>query len=269
MMRRPSTRLILVATCAVLVLGAAVAVALAAGGRAIRGAARAARVAPITEWPLVMSAAPDDLALAQLSFRHAARGYSASDSSLRVAVSSPFGDDYLVAAALRPPTRGVSRVLVLLVNRPSPLLDPVSVRVRLTGPRALGTPRVLRLANPLVRPAAARAPALCDLPLHGSPLSASQLRPLGSRGAPLGGFGAADAVAQAYDLACGLAHASSFARAIAPAPAPLPPSPPTTTTPTPPSPTTPSPLPPVRLPGEGCEPRPGYACPAAVGGASR
>jgi hypothetical protein len=269
MMRRPSTRLILAATCAALVLGAAVAVAFAAGGRALQGAARTARVAPVTAWPLVMSAAPDDLALAQLSFRHAARGYSASDSSLRVAVSSPFGDDYLVAAALRPPTRGVSRVLVLLVNRPSPLLDPVSVRVRLTGPRALGTPRVLRLANPLARPPGARERALCDLPLHGSPLSASQLRPLGSRGPALGPFGAADAVAQAYDLACGLAHASSFAQAIAPASAPSPPTPPTTPTPTTPSPTTPSPPPPVRLPGEGCEPRPGYACPAAVGGASR
>jgi hypothetical protein len=264
MMRRPSTTLMLAVSCAALVLAVAVAVAVAAGGRAPHGRVRPARAAPRSTWPLAMSAAPGDIALAQLSFRRAARGQSVSGSSLSVAVGAPFGDDYLVAAALRPPLSGVPRVLVLLVNRPSPLLDPVSVPARLSGPRALGTPLLLRLSNPLTRAAGTHAPALCDLSLRGSPLSASELRPLGSRGSGLAGFDATDAVAQAYDLTCGLAHASSFEQAIAPVAASPPP-----TTPTTPTPTTPAPMPPVgRLPDEGCEMQPGYACPEAVRGAS-
>ncbi len=268
MMRRPSTKLMLAVICGALALGAAVAVAFAAGGPVGHSDARAARAAPSRTWSLAMSAAPDDLALAQVAFRGAAHDQSVSGSSIQVAVGSPFGDDYLAAAALRLPGGGVPRVLVLLVNRPSPLLDPASVRVRLSSPRALGAPLVLRLSNPLARTAGAHAPALCDLPLHGSALGASELRPLRSSGSALDGFSARAAVAQAYDLACGLPHASSFAQAIAPtAPSPTP-APPVTPTPTTPTTTTPSP-PPVRVPGEGCEPRPGYACPGAVSGVSR
>ena len=59
------------------------------------------------------------------------------------------------------------------------------------------------------------------------------------------------AVAQAYDVVCGLPHASSFQRAVTRG-LPAPQSPPV-----------------GKLPGEGCKPAPGYACPGAVGSASQ
>jgi hypothetical protein len=203
-------------------------------------------------WGLTLAPVPDDLALAQVSFNRAARGQAISASSLQVSVSGPFGDDYLAAAVPRLAGNGVPRALVLLVNRPSPLLDPVSVHLQLSARRALGAPLLRRLTNPFTRPGGGRA-TLCDLPLHGSALSPSELRPLHSRGQALAGFDAASAIAQAYDAACGLPHASSFEQAVKQPSAP-PPSPPS---------------PPVgKLPGEGCKPAPGYACPGAVRNAS-
>jgi hypothetical protein len=262
MMRRPLTTLILVVTCGVLALGAAVAVAIeaSAGARAVPGAdASSGR-----SWPVSMSAAPNDLTLAEVSFHEPVHGRPISGSSLQLPVAAPFGDDYLAAATLRPSTSGVLRVLVLLVNRPSPLEDPVSVGMRLTAPRALGAPAVLKSANPLPRLADARAPALCNLASHGSALSAPVLRTLRSRGQALAGFDATSALAQAYDLVCGLPYASSFVQAIAGPPTASPPSPPESTPPAP------SPPPPVgKVPGEGCVPTPGYACPAAFNGSSR
>jgi hypothetical protein len=252
MMRRPLTKPMLTVTCAVLALGAAFAIANGAGA----GAAGGAKAAAQRSWPLSMSAAPGDLALAQLSFRSAAKGERLSAGSLRVSVAPPFGDDYLAAGALRLASAGTPRLLVLLVNRPSGLLDPVSVRVRLTASSALGTPLVRKLADPLTR-AAVHPPALCDLELHGAALSPAEVRPLHSQGQALTGFDAAAAIAQAYDLVCALPHASSFAQAVERAPAPS----------TPPA---PPPSPPVgRLPGEGCVPTPGYACPGAVSSGSR
>ena len=261
-MRRSLTTLMLVVTCGLLLLGTALAVALAASTGAHAKAVDA--TSSKRTWPLSMSAAPDDIALALLSFEHPAHGQSISDSSVQLAVSAPFGDDYLAAAALRLPTPGVPRMLVLLVNRPSPLLDPVSVHVKVLASRALGAAHVHILANPLSRPAGAHTPALCSLGLHGSALSASELRPLHSRGHVLTGFDAAGAVAQAYDLVCGLAHTSSFVRAVDPATASPSPAGPTAPEEPAPVPTTPSPAPPGRLPGEGCAPKPGYACPATV-----
>ena len=207
-----------------------------AGGRAaIAGAA-------VRRWQLTLAPAPDDLALAQVSFAHA-NGVGVSARSLRVAVTGPFGDDYMVAGASHAST-GVRRALVLLVNRPSPLLDPSSVTLSLSALRALGEPAVRKLADAFAQKAAAPTPALCDLPLHGAPLSGSLLSVLGSRGAPLAGFSAASALAQAYDVACGLAYSSAFARAVKPAA---------------------SPAPPVgKVPGEGCVATPGRACPLAL-----
>jgi hypothetical protein len=262
-MRRPLTTLTLV-TCGVLVLGAGLAVAIGAnaGARLKRGATASVG----HSWPVSMSAAPSDLTLAEVSFREPRHGRRIPGTSLQVTVGVPFGDDYVAAATPRVPTSGVVRVLVLLVNRPSPLLDPASVSVRLTAPRALGVPLVLRSADPLSRSAAARAPALCKLAPHGDALSASALWTLRSRGEGVAGLDAASALAQAYDMVCGLPYMSSFAQAVAgssPAPAPLP-SPPESTPPAP------SPSPPVgKVPGEGCVPTPGYACPAAYRGSAR
>jgi len=257
MMRRPLTTLVLVVTLGLLMLGAALAIAIKARGPAAvraRAAASGRR-----SWPVTMSAAPGDFALAELSFDRAPRAQLAASDSPQLTVNGPFGDDYLVAAALRLAKPGVPRVLVLLVNRPSPLLDPVSVRVRLAVSRSLGAPLVRAFADPLARGTGARAPLLCDPALHGSALKASEVRPLRSRGQALAGFDAAEALAQAYDVVCDLPHASAFAQAVERSGSPgLTETPPPTQPPSPPA-------PPVgKLPGEGCVPAPGYACPAAA-----
>jgi hypothetical protein len=254
MMRRTLTKLTLVATCGALAL----VTGCAAGATGAKTASVASSVSPgpaaTRTWTITLSPAPDDLALAQIAFRGAARGARITSSSLRIAVQGPFGDDYLSSVAARLP--GGPRALVLLVNRPSPLADPVDVVLRVTASRALGTPVVSRLDNPLVRAASAPKPRLCDLPLHGGALNASQLRPLRSRGSPLAAFADASAVAQAYDATCSLPFASSFEQDVT-----HPSSGSSTPAPTP----TPTPTPPVgKLPGEGCVPRPGYACPGAV-----
>jgi hypothetical protein len=256
MMRRSMTTLTLVAVCGSLTLLVAGAVAVA---MTLVSGPRAAHASATRSWITTLSPAPDDLALAQITFPAAARR-RLSSQTLHVAVSGPFGDDYLAAGAVSPSfTPGLARVLVVLVNRPSPLDDPVHVRLRISAGRSLGAPAVRTLADPLARSASAPRPALCDLRLHGRALVGSQLRSLGSRGSALAGFDAAGAVAQAYDVACGLPFANAFEQAIAPSPGGE------STTPTSPAPTPgPEPRPPVgRLPGEGCEPRVGYACPLA------
>jgi hypothetical protein len=251
MMRRHRTTLIALVASGLLATGAVG--ALAATGRQgrIAAAATAAR-----SWPLTLSAAPGDLALAQVAFPEARSQRRLSSSLLRVAVSGPLGDDYLAAAALpRTLERDGPAALVLLVNRPSALDDPVDVHLRLLAERSLGTPLTRTLADPFARAASAR-PKLCDLDLRGRALSGSQLGALSARGAALTGFALAEAVAQAYDAACGLPVAATFARAVRagagglPAPSPGP------------TPMPPAPGPPVgKLPGEGCEPSAQHACP--------
>jgi hypothetical protein len=253
MMRRHRTTLIALVTSGLLATGAVGALAGTGRQGRIAAAATAAR-----SWSLTLSAAPDDLALAQVAFPEAGRQPRLSGSLLRVAVSGPFGDDYMAAVALsRTLERGRPAALVLLVNRPSALDDPVDVRLRLLAARSLGTPLTRTLANPFARTAGAR-PQLCDLGLRGRALSGSQLGALSARGAALTGFTLTEAVAQAYDAACGLPVAASFARAVragagglsAPSPGPTP------------APTPAPPGPPIgKLPGEGCEPSVQHACP--------
>jgi hypothetical protein len=255
-MRRSMTTLTLVAVCGSLALlvAAAVAVAMTLAGSSPPAGAAGART-----WTTTLSPAPDDLALAQITFPDAARR-RLSPQTLHVAVSGPFGEDYLAVGAVSPSlTPGVARVLVALANRPSALDDPVHVHLRISAQRSLGAALVRTSANPFARSASAPRPTLCDLRLGGHALVGSQLRVLGSRGSAVSGFDAASVVAQGYDAACGLAFASAFERAFAPS------SGGESTTPTAPAPTpVPEPRPPVgRLPGEGCEPRAGYACPLA------
>jgi hypothetical protein len=251
MMRRSLASLTLLATCGWLALALS--------------ATAAARPSPPTAalsrtWPFTLSPVAGELALAEVGFPHAARGRHVSRATLQLAVQGPFGDDYLVLAT---PLVGVGRTpraLVLLVNRPSPLLDPVNVRLRLKARTQLGTPVVRRLADPFKRVASASRPALCDLALHGAALSAAGVRPLSSSGAALSGFDAPAAVAQAYDVVCALPYSSSFAQAVG-QPAPESPSPSPSPSPTP-SPTPPAPGPPVCAP---CDPAPGFACPLSIG----
>ncbi len=232
MMRRPLTTLTLVATCGLLTVGA---IALVSGQSAGGDTARVREAGEATRTSrLSMSAAPGDLALAQISFANA-HGTRLGRRSLRVVVSGPFGEDYLAIAVLRVATKPGPAALALLVNRPSPLLDPLNVALRISAQRSLGAPTVRRLSNPFARRVGAPASSLCDLQRHGA-LTASSLSVLGTHGRALTGFGAASAVAQAYDAACGLPYASSFKQVVersgapgsgVPTPAePVPPAPP-------------------------------------------
>jgi hypothetical protein len=258
------TTLTLVTVCGLLAL-----VAVAALGATLVSRSKGG-VAGARSWPITLAPAPDDLSLAQISFHPASRGRLPA-SSLAVALGGPFGSDYLAAATPRFATRGDVDALVVLVNRPSPLLDPASVRLRIGARRSLGVPTMHALNDPFARPASARRPALCDLPLHaGAALTAGELSAVRARGAPLPGFDADDAVAQAYDAVCGLPYESAFKRAVQSAGAVSPQPPPSTsttpespaTTPESPATTPESPSGPVgKLPGEGCKPTPGYACP--------
>jgi hypothetical protein len=259
-LRRLLTVLAAAATCGSLVLAVVWALTPSLGAKAspARPVGRRADAAPARRsWRVTLAPSPDDLALAQISF-HGSGTRQITKRSLHLAVSGPFGDDYLAAAAIRARTAGGPRALVLLVNRPSPLLDPVSVALALTAWRSLGTPVVRRLADPFTRPQAGSTPALCDLRRHGGALGASELSELDARGAPLAGFSAASAVAQAYDVVCRLPYARSFEQAVEQTSASSSPGP---------SEPSPSPAPPVgKIPGEGCEPAPDRACPLVVGG---
>ncbi len=238
-----------VAACAAVAVAGALAIAMPAAGSADGHAAAARGAAPVRSWNLTLSPAPNDLALAQVSFRRNHRNRGVTAAMLRLAAKAPFGDDYLAAATPRSATPGELRVLVVLVNRPSPLLDPVGVHVGLSAPRRLGTPVVWKLTDPFSQPVRGLTPALCDLPVKGATLTGSQLRPLRSQGSGLSGFDAASTVAQAYDAACGLPVEAPFESAVRGA-QPSPPAP----SPTP----IPTPIPPGCTP---CNPAPGYACP--------
>lgn len=217
------------------------------------GASQGAR--PPRGWRITLSPTPGDLSLVEIAFPHAGR-QSLSTRTLQTAAGSPFGADYLAVAVPRRPSRGHQLALMLLANRPSALLDPASVRLRISAGHSLGPPVLQRVTDPLTHPSAHPARALCGLTAHGRPLSGPSLRALSVRGAALVGFDAPDAVAQAYDAACGLTYSGAFRAALAgsaggcsggvpcaPAPAP------------------PSPRPPRCAP---CDPRPGFACPLAA-----
>ncbi len=255
-MRRPLTTLTLVVICGLLALLVAGALAVAVAHRARRRSSARQAGASTRSVALTLSAAPGDLALAELSFPAAARRQLTA-RSLRVVATAPFGDDYMAAAAVAPTaTPGVPRALVLLVNRPSPLDDPVDVHLRVTVQRSLGADAVRQFANPFARPGSGSRPALCDLRVNGSALAGSELSVLDSRGGALMGLSAAGAVAEAYDLVCGLSDASTLTLAVERPPSSSPP-PGEQPAPSPPSPGGPV----GKLPGEGCTPAPGYACP--------
>jgi hypothetical protein len=264
------------ASLAPLAIGASIAVGTPAGSAAVtpggaRQLAAGAAGASTRSSSTSLSPVPADLALLQIRFRKRVRG-GLSGHSLRVVAQGAFGEDYLALATPRSQARAGTRALVLLVNRPSPLLDPLHVHLRLSTARALGTPILWRLNDPLSHPPSDPPPALCGLPLRGPALSGSDMRRLSSRGAALSGFDAPSAVAQAYDVACGLPHAAAFETAVTgrcspgevahgtlccPANA-ICASPPT---PTPAPPTPPVPAPPAPPGCTPCPPRPGYACP--------
>lgn len=275
-----------VAACASLALGVAAASGTAAASTAAVSAGRAgggSSPAGVSstgggsrslgrDWSVTVSPAPEDLALVAVRFP-AAHREPVTDATLHASVPGPFGDDYLALAALR---SRPALAFVLVVDRLSPLLDPAHVGVRLSARRALGPARLATAANPFAPTSAGAAPALCELPAAERPLREGQLLALGSRGGALSRFGAAAAVADAYDAVCGLPYPSAFKLAVtepcAPAlapygsligascatrPTPESPSP----SPGPEPPVTPTPSPPQCPP---CDPQPGYVCPLAL-----
>lgn len=170
----------------------------------------------------VAAPAQFDMSLAQVSFGARARVAgprargSRRSSPVRVRLLGPTGLDYVAAAVTRFSVRGRPRALVLVVNRrPRGSLAPDLARIdfTLSAPRRLGAPLVQQLSNPFTRPTRL-TPALCDLPIRGPSLAAGDLRPVLSRGAAPGGFSAAAAVAQAYDVVCRRPFSESFRQAV-------------------------------------------------------
>jgi hypothetical protein len=208
---------------------------------------------------VALSPSPGDVTLLQVRFPRA-RSATIGPHSLRVAVHGSFGADYLAIAAPRHRGRASRQVLVVLANRPSALLDPVSVHLRLIAVGTLGAPVLRHLTNVLSGDDTRPPVGLCSLTAVGRPLAPASLRPLGTRGAAVAGFGMAAAVAAGYDGACGSPSTSQAFRSAlvgeaggssgsdggcttgACEPAPVPP----------------SPGPPRCAP---CDPQPGFACP--------
>jgi hypothetical protein len=218
----------------------------AAGGAGRAGSAR------LRSLPVALSPGPGDLSLLAIRFSHP--GARPIDGrSVRLAVSGPFGSDFLGIAA---PRRGRGQpVLAVVANRVSAALDPATVRLRVLWAAPLGTPRLRRLADPLSRPVAHADPALCTLTKNGVALVPQALRSLGARGAPIAGFGTAAAVAEAYDAACGLPVVAGFRRALAGSGVPCQEASGCSPQPEPAPPTTEAPK------CAPCDPTPGRACP--------
>ncbi|HEX4436403.1 MAG TPA: hypothetical protein VH061_06355 [Solirubrobacteraceae bacterium] len=223
----------------------AVLAGLAIASAVVPGAALGA-TAPRRHWTVAMSPHADDLAVAAISFPHAGhRVLSAQALAIGPLVA---GDDFFGLAMSR---RAPRRALLLVVNRPSPLEDPVTVRVRFSALARLGRPVVRIAANPIDDPPSMR-PNWCTLPRNDAALKGVELRILATRGEALKGFAAGEGVAQAYDAVCGLPFAASFKEALTG---------PETSSPEPEPEPEPVPAPPGCQP---CPPRPGFACPLSA-----
>jgi hypothetical protein len=216
----------------------------AAGGSPRPGAFRS--------FPVALSASPHDATLLRIRFPHGGRR-ALTPSVLQVRVVGAFGDDYIALAAPRRTGRRGPEALLMLANRPSALIDPASVHLRVRARAALGKPVLVHLAN-LLGSSRAHPPAgLCAL--GSDPLDAAALTPLAHHGTAVSGFSLIQAVASGYDAACGSeAAAQAFKSALAAEPA----SPGGCGSACEPAPAPPVPGPPRCTP---CDPQPGFACP--------
>ncbi len=172
---------------------------LTTGAAAIAGAPE--RTTTVTLTPSL-----DRISLVELKFARS----PTSRSELRMLARQPTGDDYFALAAVRG-ARG--KALALVVDRATGLMDPYYVRLRFRYRASLGKPVVLRTKQSLEGPKEVK-PLLCNMPFQGRPLTAAQLVPLGSQGEALKGIGAAEAVAQAYDVSCDLPHTQALREAL-------------------------------------------------------
>ena len=206
--------------------GSAAASGAAAGqdsGGVAAAASRMAGARAMRSWPERITAPVQfDLSLARVSFGARARvarasaGRSSRPSALRLQLRGPSGLYYVAGAVTRFSVLGRPSALVLVVNRrPRGSLAPDLARIGVTVIAAarLGAPLALQISNPFTRPTGL-TPALCDLPIRGAALTASDLRPVLSRGAPPAGFSTAAAIAQAYDAVCKRPFSASFRQAV-------------------------------------------------------
>ena len=194
-------------------------------------------------WPVVVPGpGPLDITVSVVDF-HAA-GRPALGLSLRRKVAG----EYVAAARLRHPPQGQAVALVLVVDR----RPAARFMARLS--RAAHAPRV-RSAVDAFKSGRTGPAALCGM-FEGT-MAGGDLRAIMRSGTPLHGFGAAAAVAQGFDQACGRTVEPAFVSAVrgpVQAPVPAPPTPTTPTSPTmPTAPTTPTP---TRPPLPGCPPGP-------------
>jgi hypothetical protein len=200
---------------AALITIAACAAAPAATQRSATGAVRA--------WKgNVAAPAQFDLSLAQVSFGAPARVAHPSSSAagraaaIALRLRGTTGLYYVAGAVTRFRVLGRPRALMLVVNRrPRGSLAPDLARIGFTVISAtrLGKPLVFQLSNPFTRPSGL-TPALCNLPIRGAALTAADLRAVLSRGAAPGGFSAAAAIAQAYDVVCRRPSSQAFRQAV-------------------------------------------------------
>jgi hypothetical protein len=235
--------------------------ALAASGQAGAAAPHGA----LRTFPVALSASPHDATLLQIRFPHGGRRALAANA-LHVQVVGAFGDDYMALAAPRKTGRRGPEALLVLANRPSALLDPASVHLRISARASLGKPVLVHLADLLYNDHAQPPAGLCTLTQGSAPLDPIAVTPLAHRGSAVSGFSVAQSLAAAYDAACiSNVDAQSFKNALAAQPAPG-----GCESACEPAPTPPLPGPPRCTP---CNPAPGFACPliatAAVCVASR
>ncbi len=139
------------ATPALLALALVVGLGLVVAGivaTAVTRAAPARAGDKVHTWSLRLAPAPNDFALAQIRFPGSGRRAIARDP-LKIEMQAPFGSDYLAAATPRAGlSSGGMQALVLLVNRPSALEDPVSVRLQLSTSARPAEHELRRVENP-------------------------------------------------------------------------------------------------------------------------
>jgi hypothetical protein len=232
-------------------LGATLLMALATAGQAGAAAQREAS----RTFSVALSASPHDATLLQVRFPHGGRRGLASNT-LHVQVVGAFGDDYMAVGAPRRTGRRGPEALLVLANRTSALLDPVSVHLRITAHASLGKPVLVHLADLLYNDYAHPPTGLCTLTLASEPLAPAAVAPLGHRGTAVSGFSVAEAVAAGYDAACSNVSPAAFKSALAAQPAPG-----GCESACEPAPVPPVPGPPRCAP---CNPAPGFACPLSA-----
>jgi hypothetical protein len=182
-------------------------------------------------------AVPYRYALAELNF-------SSRGGRPRITLNGPIAADYIAAAQLHATSTGEIRILVLIINRATGLMDPARIGLNVHLSRPLHRPLVLEATG---FPAAGQItrPALCQPLLDRAPLKESHLRALLAAGAALPGYSTVSAVSEGYDATCSLPFQAAFEQAVAETQAP--------------SPSPPAPSPPIGC--APCTPPPGYACP--------